>query len=252
VPSRRLRSNIRRYFRNLRNTPTPSGQQLVPESALAHKYLDGLNGIEIGGSTQNSFGLERTGGYANVDFTADQGGLWQDKRFSPKLVNIVASGDNLPFKDNVLDYVLTSHVIEHFFDPIAAIQEFLRVVKPGGFVFMIVPHYARTFDQLRPLTTVAEVLDRHNGKLKVSDYWLLCENMQFIQDATVILSGNYQVMKSGATENHNQILTDDHHHWSVWDTKTFLDMCNAAGFNVIESHDTDDKIGNGFTVILKK
>lgn len=29
-----------------------------PESALAHKYLDGLKGIEIGGAAHNSFGLD--------------------------------------------------------------------------------------------------------------------------------------------------------------------------------------------------
>lgn len=35
------------------------------ESALAHKLLDGLNGIEIGGSAHNSFGLNTR----NVDYT---------------------------------------------------------------------------------------------------------------------------------------------------------------------------------------
>ena len=28
------------------------------ESAIAHKYLDGLKGIEIGGSAHNPFGLD--------------------------------------------------------------------------------------------------------------------------------------------------------------------------------------------------
>lgn len=32
------------------------------ESAIAHQFLDGLNGIEVGGNTQNSFGLETRGG----------------------------------------------------------------------------------------------------------------------------------------------------------------------------------------------
>jgi hypothetical protein len=30
------------------------------ESKLAHQYLDGLKGIEIGGSAHNSFGLDTT------------------------------------------------------------------------------------------------------------------------------------------------------------------------------------------------
>ncbi len=37
------------------------------ESQLAHKYLDGLKGLEIGGSEHNSFGLDTL----NVDYTDD-------------------------------------------------------------------------------------------------------------------------------------------------------------------------------------
>ena len=50
-----------------------------------------------------------------MDFDATQGAKWQTGDFPPKLVNIVADGDNLPFKDNSLDYVISSHVLEHFF-----------------------------------------------------------------------------------------------------------------------------------------
>jgi hypothetical protein len=35
------------------------------ESQLAHKYLDGLEGLEIGGSAHNSFGLNTK----NIDIT---------------------------------------------------------------------------------------------------------------------------------------------------------------------------------------
>ena len=38
------------------------------ESAIAHQFLDGLNGIEIGGNTQNSFGLETLGGVCQCGF----------------------------------------------------------------------------------------------------------------------------------------------------------------------------------------
>jgi len=41
----------------------------------------------------------------------------------------IALGDELPFKDSSLDYVLSSHVIEHFFNPIKALLEWNRVIK---------------------------------------------------------------------------------------------------------------------------
>jgi Methyltransferase domain len=90
----------------------PTGPCLQSRSSvLATKYLENLHGIEIGASTQNSFRLKRA---INVDFSDEQGGLWQSSACAPAVVNIVALGDDLPFKDNTLDYVLSSHVIEHF------------------------------------------------------------------------------------------------------------------------------------------
>ena len=44
----------------------------------------------------------------------------------------------------------------------------------------------------------------------------------------------------------------DHHHWSVWITADFLDVCQRMQWKVVESQDKDDKVGNGFTVIIQK
>ena len=43
------------------------------ESTLAHNYLDGLVGIEIGGSAHNAFGLKTR----NVDYTADMNTVYK-------------------------------------------------------------------------------------------------------------------------------------------------------------------------------
>lgn len=185
-----------------------------PESALAHQLLDGLGGIEIGGSAFNSFGLRTL----NVDYTDD---LTTDfKKEEEKVagkamrVDIVAPGDQLPFRDNLLDFVITSHVIEHFYDPVKAVQEWLRVVKPGGYVYIIAPHKERTFDRDRPRTLLAEIIERH--------------------------------------EHPNPPAIDTHHHYSVWVTQDFLDICKHYNWKVIAVQDVDDKVGNGFTVVIQK
>jgi ubiquinone/menaquinone biosynthesis C-methylase UbiE len=54
----------------------------------------------------------------------------------------VASGDHLPmFADDELDYVVQRHNLEHYQDFIKAIQEWKRIVKPGGLIGMVVPDY---------------------------------------------------------------------------------------------------------------
>lgn len=45
---------------------------------------------------------------------------------------------------------------------------------------------------------------------------------------------------------------DDHHHWTTWRTESFLQMCKHFNWKVIEYCDVDDKVGNGFTVVLQK
>ncbi|HEY1790727.1 MAG TPA: glycosyltransferase, partial [Verrucomicrobiae bacterium] len=193
----------------------PNQWTVFPESRLAHRYLDGLEGLEIGGSSHNPFGLKTR----NVDYTADMTTV--HKAEEVKMcgralgVDIVAPGDALPVADASQDFVLSSHVIEHFFDPIKAIKEWLRVVRPGGYIFIIAPHKERTFDKDRPRTTLAELLDRHSGKIPPP-------------------------------------AVDTHHHYTIWTTEDLMELCSHLKLNVITCQDTDDKVGNGFTVVIQK
>ncbi len=46
---------------------------------------------------------------------------------------------DLPFEDNTYDIVICNHVLEHVTDDRKAMQEILRVLKPGGFAIMQIP-----------------------------------------------------------------------------------------------------------------
>lgn len=187
---------------------------MFPESQLAHMLLDGKRGIEIGASAHNPFGLK----ILNIDYTDDLSTGFKEQEIklcgTYAKVDWVASGDNLPFKDNTVDFVISSHVIEHFYDPVKTIKEWLRVTKPGGFVYIVAPHKERTFDAPRPRTLLAEIIDRH--------------------------------------EHPNPPLIDHHGHYSVWITQDFLDICTYYGWRVVAVQDVDDKVGNGFTVVIQK
>lgn len=193
---------------------------VFPESALAHRYLDGLKGIEIGGSAHNPFGLDTK----NVDIAADISIFKQAEieicgTFLP--VDIVASGDHLPMDDQSVDFVLSSHVLEHFSDPVRALLEWCRVIKPGGYIFMIVPHKERTFDAPRERTT----LQHH-----IADY------MNEVDD------------------------NPSHGHAHVWIAEDVIELLAwmrsffAERFNItiLQVQDVDDKVGNGMTLVLQK
>ena len=43
------------------------------------------------------------------------------------------------FHDNVLDYVFSSHCLEHMHNEVEVVKEWKRVVKPGGYVVIYLP-----------------------------------------------------------------------------------------------------------------
>jgi SAM-dependent methyltransferase len=61
--------------------------------------------------------------------------------------------------DEAFDVVIASHLIEHLANPIQALGEFARVLRPGGRLVLVVPDRTRTFDAVREPTPLAHVLD---------------------------------------------------------------------------------------------
>lgn len=193
-------------------------KRIFPESKLAHRYLDGLTGLEIGASAHNPFGLDTK----NVDIADEFNRSTYKKRElqisgEVAVIDIVAPGDKLPVADASVDFVVSSHVLEHFTDPIAALIEWYRVVRPDGYVYMIVPHVERTFDRGKPRTTLASLQARHAG---------------------------------------TETATPDPEtgHASYWVTEDIVELVRGIGLDweLIDFQDTDDKIGNGFAVVLRK
>jgi SAM-dependent methyltransferase len=181
---------------------------LSRESKFVHRHLDGLTGIEIGGAAHNDFGVNAR----NVDRYSSMDTVFKEEEWRlcgrKRPVDLVAPGDDLPLEDDAVDFVLASHVIEHFPDPIRALKEWIRVARKC--VVVVVPHRDRTFDRDRELTPITEFVRRHE-----------------------------QAFTSPGDE-----------HWSVWTLESFVAMCDEFGFAVLDSLDPDDKVGNGFMVVL--
>ena len=49
-------------------------------------------------------------------------------------------GQSLPFQDNSFDYAVSASVLEHTDDPVRYLNEILRVVKPGGSLYLGFPN----------------------------------------------------------------------------------------------------------------
>ena len=186
---------------------------------LAKKYCVG-EGLEIGAAAHNTFsGVSAK----NVDLGDKSWEFYKSEQikligaYAP--IDIKANGDNIPVPDSSQDFVLSSHVLEHFENPIKALVEWARVTRIGGVIFMIVPHKMRMFDRDRPRTKLTEIVKR----------WK------------------------------DNIPNDDHSkHFNCWITQDCVNLINWMNTNklisweIVEVEDCDSKAGNGFTIVCKK
>ena len=140
-----------------------SSSTIFPESRLAHQLLDGLEGLEIGPAAHNPFGLKTR----NVGLAADRDDF--DYEFfkqsqlemcgSFAAIDISADAANIPVPDDSTDFVLHSHVWEHLPNPLIALDEWVRITRSGGHLFVIVPKRdAAASDKDRPVTSLPSLV----------------------------------------------------------------------------------------------
>ncbi len=189
-------------------------------SRLAFKYCKG-KGLEIAGSAHNSFCLDTL----NVDLTDSMDTIFKKEEIDfcgeALPVDIVAQGDNIPLPEESQDFIISSHVLEHFSNPIKALIEWNRLIKPNGIIFMIIPHKERTFDKNRLRTTLQHLIN------------------------------DYQTNNTELSKNKTE-------HEHVWITEDIIELINwmtkdlKMNWKIEEIQDVDDKVGNGFTIVLRK
>ncbi len=213
--ARRFRNLLCQAIHALRTagfTGLPEGWGAFSKSTHATTLLGDLSGVEVGGSAHNDYCLSTR----NIDFVdhvvQDTIYAREQRRLCGRVmpVDLIAPGNCIPIEDVSTDFVLASHVIEHFYDPIEAIIEWVRVAK--RYVYIVAPHRDRTFDRDREPTPVEELCKRH-------------------------------LEPASSRPTHDN-------HWSVWRTSEFVELVEFMGLPIECINDVDDKVGNGFTVVI--
>jgi SAM-dependent methyltransferase len=79
-----------------------------------------------------------------------------------KAANVLCPGEPLPYSNDAFDLVVSMDVIEHVNPPEPWAREALRVLRPGGRLFLTTPNYGSV--SLRMIEqTVLEAIARMNG-----------------------------------------------------------------------------------------
>jgi predicted SAM-dependent methyltransferase len=77
-------------------------------------------------------------------------------------VDIIDDGETLSSQaDASADFIIANHFIEHTEDPIGTVANHLRVLRPGGVLYLAVPDRHHTFDVDRVPTPVDHIVRDH-------------------------------------------------------------------------------------------
>ena len=74
-------------------------------------------------------------------------------------------------------FVIACHVLEHASNPIQTLENWRRVLRPGGILFVIVPIADLCFDRGRPLTTAAHMVEDYETFRREGDAALSERNL---------------------------------------------------------------------------
>ncbi len=222
-------------------------RKYFPKRIENHKILiskfRGKNGLEIGGPsnifTKKGF-LPIYPVVNNLDgcnFSANtvwEGSIAEGKTYTygDKIGHqFISDGNNLSMiSDEKYDFILSCHSLEHFANPIKAINEWKRVLKNDGFILLILPHKDKTFDHRRQVTSLEHIISDFTNNTLESDTTHVEEVLKFhdltLDPAKIDLAN----LTSRTADNYNNRCL--HHH--VFNTPLVVKIGDYLNFKICE------------------
>jgi SAM-dependent methyltransferase len=188
---------------------------------LAKKFLRG-NGIEIG-ALQRRLAVPPDCAVRYVDRMS----LSDLREHYPELngfplqePDVIDDGERLSkFSDSSLDFVIANHFLEHCEDPIRTIQNLLRVLRPGGILYMAVPDKRSTFDYRRACTDWRMLVKTFSSGARPDRAELYGEWVECVMRQCGEMAGQ---TAQRLLEQHYSI------HFNVWDLGALLDFLSRC------------------------
>jgi SAM-dependent methyltransferase len=201
--------------------------------------LRGLRGLEIGGPS-NLFGdrgglplYREIGALDGLNFAREEYWHGRQESFvyhpgkSPGQY-IVGEACNLPSEDGAYDFVMSSHVIEHCANPLAAVKEWGRVVHAAGYVLVAAPDKNECFDHKRALTSWEHLLEDFRHGVGEDDTTHLLEVIRDT-DRNLMSEHDGSILESQLRNNLSTRWL--HHH--TFNTALIVRVMSFAGLDIV-------------------
>jgi SAM-dependent methyltransferase len=176
-----------------------------------------------------------------------------DNAHGTRGADVVGDAARIPRPDGSFDYLLSSHCLEHHPDTIRTLNEWARVLKPGGILFLILPHADRTFDRHREKTTLEHHLQEF-GTLEGEDRSHIPEaeaGMRRLEDLAEMEAMHRQTWGADFWDWDHRF-ANDAFHYHVWTQDEIVRLLQHLGFRILFVEEAVRERMDSFVVVARK
>lgn len=190
--------------------------------AINKSYFENKSGIEIGGpsaifsSLLPIYPIVRNLDGCNFSaHTIWEGNITEGNSYQyygdKKGTQYICGADDLSgIASETYDFLLSSHCLEHCANALKTVEEWLRVIKKGGALLLVLPDQLYTFDHKRRITTFEHLLCDAKNNIDETDLTHLDEILSLHDLSMDLPSGSMEQFKARSLDNYNNRCL--HHH----------------------------------------
>ncbi len=135
-------------------------------------------------------------------------------------VDIIGKAENLEMESASQDFIIANHLIEHTEGTFQTLENFCRILRPGGILFMAVPDKRYTFDRFREPVSYEHLLHEYK-------HGFITSRREHYTDWVNNVNVKHQkqdLTKIQREKKINQCLVDNQNiHFHTWRFEDFLD-----------------------------
>ncbi len=240
-----IRRIVYRVFLSRVHRPILNDLYVYRESVAGLYIRGGMFGIEIG-ALDRPLWLPRSVRRLYVDrlTRADLIKAYPEKADSalvdPDIIDDCEKLENI--EDKSQDFIIANHFIEHCRNPIGAIGNMMRVLRPGGILFMSVPDKRYIFDADRPVTPFDHILNDYKEGPEKSDRLHYEEWVALVEK------------KPAGAETEKRVASlfqaGESIHFHVWTLEAFMDFIKNANASLNSVFEVEHFSKNGYEVVI--
>jgi SAM-dependent methyltransferase len=161
-----------------------------------------------------------------------------------KGVQYISEATDLSLIPNLkYDFVISSNCLEHVANPLKAINEWIRVLKDGGLVLLVLPNKEYCFDHNRPVTEFSHLLSDFQNDVNESDLTHLNEILELHDLKMDKKAGNFEQFRERSLKNFDNRALHQH----VFNIAVLKEIFSYFKLDVLLTHE-----GQNFIILGKK